>query len=364
MELKTVDNLDALKAAGVKEGEKWEFKLTWPSSLNVEKSICAFANTAGGIMLIGVDYDNTNNQIIGFPGIDKVRGLEERAVDISGNINPRVIPNSWLIDVAAGKTVQVIQVFKSRIIPHMAGNYIYYQRVDKENVPISESLVEKLYLARQVQEKEAEAFLRNSEYFKLQGNPHWLSISFCPLYLGANLIGHSRSNLDFLNSLRDIIRPGLINIFFQSEPEGYRFEIPHPPTTGKALFNYLIRVLNNGVVVFGFWVEDAEPYWDIIKDWFNQMLRFYGKLQEKFRYPGWTKITLILSNMRNIKMKFRDNRMREDNRMYILSRPMIPGDLLITMDFEDNLISNDPGKVIESFYTKVKVNYGLDNYIT
>jgi hypothetical protein len=42
---------------------------------------------------------------------------------------------------------------------------------------------------------------------------------------------------------------------------------------------------------------------------------------------------------------------------------MVPGDLLITIDFEDNVISNDPNKVIESFYTKVKINYGLDDYI-
>lgn len=353
MELKTIGNLESLKAAGIKEGEKWEFKLTCPSDLDVEKTICSFANTAGGIILIGVDYDNTNNQIMGFPGIDKVRGLEERAVDIGGNINPRVIPSSWLIDVAAGRTVQAIQVFKSRIIPHMASNYIYYQRADKENVPISESVVERLYLARQVQEKEAEAFLRDREYFKLPGNPHWLSIIFCPLYLEADLIGHSRSNLNFLNALRYIIDPTLVNIFFQSEPEGYRFEIPHPTTIRNALYNYLIRVLNNGVMVFGMWVEDAEPYWEVIKDWIGQMIRFYGELREKFRYPGWTKIALALSNMRDVKMRF------PEGRMYDLSRPMIPGDLFIVMDFEDNLISENPGKIIESFYTKVKVSYGL-----
>jgi hypothetical protein len=148
-----------------------------------------------------------------------------------------------------------------------------------------------------------------------------------------------------------------VNIFFQSEPEGYRFEIPHPATIRNALYNYLIRVLNNGVMVFGMWVEDAEPYWDVIKDWFGQMLCFYGKLQKKFRYPGWTKIALALSNMRNVKMKFRDNR------MYDLSRPMIQGDLFIVTDFEDKVISDSPGPVISSFYTKILASYGLNDYI-
>jgi hypothetical protein len=361
MELKTIDDLDALRTAAVKEGEKWEIKSVWPVNQNVEKTICAFANTSGGIVLIGVDYDNTINQIIGYPGVDKVRGLEEKAIDIGGNINPRVIPTSSLIDVSAGKVVQVIEVFKSRIIPHMASNYIYYQRVDKENAPIPESIIEKLYLARHVQEREANAFLKEKEYFMLPGDPHWLNICFCPLYLEPELICHSRPNLEFLNSLINIIDPPIVNIFFRSIPEGYRFEIPHPKTTGKAIFNYLIEVFGNGVLASGMWIKYDEPYWEEVHAWFSKMILFYTRLQTKFRYPGWTKVTLGLTKMWNVKMVFPDH--RTDSRMYALSRPMIAGDLLISLDFEDNVLSDNPAKVVESFYTKVKVNYGLDEYI-
>jgi hypothetical protein len=361
MQLKTFESLDALRSTGVKEGEKWEFKSTWPASLNVEKTICAFANTAGGIIVIGVDYDNTSNQIAGFPGIDKARGLEEKAIDIGGNINPRIIPASWLVDVPSGRVVQVIEVFKSRMIPHMASNYIYYQRVDKESVPLPESLVERLYLARQVQQKEVNAFLREKEYFKFPGEPHWLSICFCPLYLEPDLISHSRSNLDLLNSLRDIIDPEIVNVFFRSMPEGYRWEIPQHPKIGKALYDRLVQILNNGVLAFGMWIEYDEPYWTVVEIWFKRMISLYRKLQTNLRYPGWTRIILLLTKMRDVKMVFPDY--KTDSRMYKLSRPMIQGDLLIENDFEDSDISNDPEKVFESFYTKVKVNYGLDEYI-
>lgn len=360
MELKTLDNLETLKSAGVKEGEKWEFKLTWPASLNVEKTICAFANTAGGTALIGVDYDNTSNQIVGFPGIDKVRNLEEKPIDIGGNINPRIIPASWLIPLPSGKVVQAIEVFKSRMIPHMASNYIYYQRVDKENVPLPESLLERLYLARQVQQKETDAFLKEKEYFNFSGEPHWLSICFCPLYLEPNLISHSRSNLDFLNSLRDGIEVQTFDVskvFFGAMPEGYKWEIRQSSKIGKAVYDYSIQVLTNGVMASGAWIEYEEPYWENIEHWFRKMISLYARLQTKFRYPGWTKIILLLTKMRNVKMQF------PESRMYKLSRPMIPGDLLIKLDFEDSVISNSPDKVIESFYTEVKVNYGLDEYI-
>lgn len=358
MDLKTIDDLVALKASGIKEGEKWEFKSIWPSTLNVEKTICAFANTSGGTLLIGVNYDDSGNQIVEFPGIDKVRGLEERAVDIGGNINPRVIPSTWLIDVAAGKTVQVIQVLKSRIIPHMASNYIYYQRVDKENAPIPESIVERLYLARQVQRKEAESFLKEREYFKLPGEPHWLSICFCPLYLEDNLISHTRSNLNVMNSLRDIIDPQITDIFFRTMPHGYTFEFPHPRAIGKAIWNYLVQVLNNGVMVSGMWISEQEPYWETIKSQFEKMISIYGTLQTKFRYPGWTRIILVLTSMRNTKMIFPISRMNH------ASRPMIEGDLVIPIDFDDSKIdASHPEKVIDPFYTKIKAYYGLDEYI-
>jgi len=361
MELKTIDDLNALKGAAIKEGEKWEVKSIWPSNQNMERTICAFANTSGGIILIGVDYDNTSNQIIGYPGIDKVRGLEEKAIDIGGNINPRVIPTSWLIDVSAGKAVQVIEVFRSRIIPHMASNYVYYQRVDKENAPIPESIIEKLYLARHVQEREADAFLKEREYFMLPGDPHWLNICFCPLYLEPDLICHSRSNREFLNSFGDIIDPRRVGVLFWSMPEGYKWEIPQSPKLGKAIYDHLVQVFNNGVMAFGTWIEHEEPYWENIEYWFKKMICLYTKLQTKFRYPGWTRIILGVSKMRNVKMVFPDY--RTDSRMYKLSRPMIAGDLLISLDFEGNVTSNAPDKIIESFYTKVKVNYGLDDYI-
>lgn len=252
MELKTVDDLDALKTAGMKEGEKWEFKSAWPANQKVEKTICAFSNTSGGMILIGVNYDNSLNQIVDFPGIDKARNLEEKPIDIGGNINPRIIPTSWLIPLPSGKIVQAIEVFKSHMIPHMASDYIYYQRVDKESLPFPESIVERLYLARQVQQKEADAFLKEKEYFKFSGDPHWLSICFCPLYLEPDWISHSRSNLNFLNSLKDIIG---MPIPFGSIPEGYKSDIRQSPKVGKAVYDYLVEVLNNGALVSGRWIE-------------------------------------------------------------------------------------------------------------
>ena len=360
MELKTLDDLNNIKNERIKEGEKWEFKLVWPNNERIERTICAFANTAGGIILIGVDYDNDRHEIKDFPGIDETGNLIEKAVDIGGNINPRVIPTSQTIPVASGKVVQMIQIFKSRMIPHMASNYIYYQRVNGESVPIPESILEKLYLARQVQRRDVEAFVRKNKYFEdFPGDPHWLSICFCPLYLEADLIRHARLNLNFLNSLIDIVKPSIVNIYFHTTPDGYKFELPHPKSTGKAIYNYLVKVLDTGIIISGMWIKDSEPSWEYILCWFNKMISFYDNLKMKFRYPGWTRIILVLTKMHNTKMVF------PNSRMNALSQPMIENNLFIQLDLEDSEILKDhPEKVTERFYNKIKAYYGLDDYIT
>lgn len=101
-----------------------------------------------------------------------------------------------------------------------------------------------------------------------------------------------------------------------------------------------------------------EPYWEEVYACFRNTLSFYRKLQEKFRYPGWTRIVLVLTSMRNTKMIFPISCMNH------LSRPMVEGDLVIPIDFDDSKIDPDhPEKVIDPFYTRIKTYYGLDEYI-
>lgn len=143
-----LEDLQRLKDSGVEEGENWEFKSDWPPNEKTRRTLCAFANTSGGYLLIGVKYDNKKIRIEGFPGVAFAPQLTEKAISIGGNINPRVLPEPKLIEVGQDRVVVGIKVNRSHLIPHMASDGRYYLRAGNQNVAMPESLVDKLYQAR------------------------------------------------------------------------------------------------------------------------------------------------------------------------------------------------------------------------
>ena len=84
------------------EGKTLEFKRDLSSPKSLLKSIVAFANTAGGRLIIGVD----DKQKI--TGIEHPLDEEERLCNlISDSISPRLVPNIELITVE-GKTLLLV----------------------------------------------------------------------------------------------------------------------------------------------------------------------------------------------------------------------------------------------------------------
>ena len=65
-------------SAKYREGTRYDYKLGFPSKL--EKTIAAFANTLGGLILLGIDSDKTTNTPIwpAVTGLLSRAGLEEQ----------------------------------------------------------------------------------------------------------------------------------------------------------------------------------------------------------------------------------------------------------------------------------------------
>jgi hypothetical protein len=108
----------------------------WPEGIRVEyksqlidnipKTISAFANTQGGIVVIGVTTDKATNKVV-FPidGIDRVAGLEEKILQASlDGIYPGVAPEIRVFDVPSkpNKIVVLIKVHESAEAPHAIQN--------------------------------------------------------------------------------------------------------------------------------------------------------------------------------------------------------------------------------------------------
>lgn len=95
------------------EGKTLEFKRDLSSPKNLLKTLVAFANTAGGHVIIGVD-DKTRVAV----GVERPLDEEERLCSlIADSIRPRLVPNIEMITVD-GKTLLTAEVFLSGARPH------------------------------------------------------------------------------------------------------------------------------------------------------------------------------------------------------------------------------------------------------
>ncbi len=94
------------------EGKTLEFKRDLSSPRPILKTLVAFANSAGGKLVIGVTDDKT------VVGLGNPLDEEERICNlIADAISPRLVPNVELVTLAE-KTLLVIEVYPSNARPH------------------------------------------------------------------------------------------------------------------------------------------------------------------------------------------------------------------------------------------------------
>ena len=107
----------------------------WPEGIRVEyksqiidaipKTISPFANTLGGILVIGATTGATNKVVFPIGGIDERSGLEEQIIQASVNgLYPGVLPEVRVLNIpgSANKVVIVVKVHESMEAPHAIQN--------------------------------------------------------------------------------------------------------------------------------------------------------------------------------------------------------------------------------------------------
>ena len=95
---------DIKKLIQLPESQTLEFKRDTSSLDSILKAVISFANSAGGIILIGVDDDGT---IPGLPNPTKIQ--EQIANSIAHRIKPQLLPN-FSIATLKKKSILVIQI--------------------------------------------------------------------------------------------------------------------------------------------------------------------------------------------------------------------------------------------------------------
>ena len=95
------------------EGKTLEFKRDLSSPEGVLKSLTAFANTAGGIVVVGVE--DGSRRVCGVP--DVLKAEEKLANLVTDSIRPRLVPDIEVVPWRA-LNVLVIQIYPSNTRPH------------------------------------------------------------------------------------------------------------------------------------------------------------------------------------------------------------------------------------------------------
>jgi len=125
------------------EGKTLEFKRDISSPKGIMKTLVAFANTAGGILLIGVE-DKTRNVL----GIKDPLGLEERLASvISDSISPCLVPEIEVLPWRS-ETLVAVRVHPSGDRPHFLvregiedGTYVRVGSTNRQaDLPMIESM--------------------------------------------------------------------------------------------------------------------------------------------------------------------------------------------------------------------------------
>lgn len=135
--------MDLLELLKRPEGKTLELKRDLSSPDGVLKAIVAFANTAGGTLVIGVE-DRTGD----VRGVDEPLDVEERLANlISDRISPRLVPE---IEILPWRRTQVVavQVYPSPLRPHYhkpeGAEKGVYVRVGSTNRRADREMIEEL----------------------------------------------------------------------------------------------------------------------------------------------------------------------------------------------------------------------------
>lgn len=168
-------------ALAIRESSRVEYKREFPSNQSLAKSIAAFANGRGGLILIGVDADDENRPVRPICGMEFKRGYEERILQIATQVvYPPIIPTIWVapfdIPPAEGssKCVVVVRVDESSAAPHAVedkkGIYVRSGSVsqpfyDLASVTQIEELLSRRQEAKQLPLRLESAFRARADYF-------------------------------------------------------------------------------------------------------------------------------------------------------------------------------------------------------
>lgn len=315
------EDINAFCREEIDEGIRIEYKKEFPSdNQKTAKEISSFANTYGGLLLIGV-AEKDRKPVLPINGIAYERGLDEKINSICFKlINPPVFPEIRICQFPEddSRAIVLIRVQESNDTPHRIDHdKKTYIRIASANEPVEAPFeqIEWLMNRRKKAEENRERLLIQSrERFLSQYAPGVLlpirGMSIIPLYPHKELISHfdlhsilleTRIKMPFNNSEDFPFRvetPITIanGIVFKKEYPRYKDFIFYTEINSFGLISYQERI-EEDFNSEGAPIKSAIEITDTVEKIYLPLLlakRFYGRIG----YWGLIKINLFFENIR------------------------------------------------------------------
>jgi hypothetical protein len=151
----TIDDIDNLQKI---EDDHLEFKsgiIKFEElKQKISVAISAFANTEGGLFIVGVDKNGKIDGFLRYNGKQAIKDWIEQIINIEPLCNYEIkeidgIDSKGIISI--DKCIIIIKVYQSKIAPHMAYDKKYYIRSGSHSYPASHYIVEAIRLRSKFQ---------------------------------------------------------------------------------------------------------------------------------------------------------------------------------------------------------------------
>lgn len=319
----TYDDVVNFCSLEIKENEVLDYKEDFPAKL--EKVLSAFANTYGGLIIIGV------KDIDGKPetkpkGISHKDGFEEKVQSIiMSNIKPPIFPLIHVCTPKQSNTFVLIQVPQSENTPHtIENNTKIYLRTG--NITLPEKLVDidndlhwlinkrndaKL-LKENLVKQMTDYYLGLQKMHKFNINFAELNIYCIPLYpykpfFAPKVLKDKLHDLSV--SYQDDKFPGLFNSSIETLPNGVYLFMHNKNDFGEfikftALNNYglVYHIEDKGSFVGENENKEKKLYLARVVANYVDMLRFYKNVQSKLQVNGDFELKLSISKLEGVSM--------------------------------------------------------------
>lgn len=209
--------IEQLAATG-HEGERYDFKRAMPKSPELTKLACAFANTYGGFIIIGVGQSGNKFNCGGVPEDPEIYRNFHNAI----NCEPEIRAQPPLsIKLGSGNVIYIFEIISSPIKPHLP--IIEDQRAFWKRMPskcVRMSLTEVRYFMNDLEGKREQLALFlidmhfklrdlreywNYNKYRMEFTPHDVSIIDSTMARTYSLTRHNKSFMLFVQEYRNII---------------------------------------------------------------------------------------------------------------------------------------------------------------